>query len=891
MPYRNECMRTLDVNGKSYAIYDAAAACNQKADGAYQKLPYSLRILAENIVRNETDPILRDTALTALIDRLKDVDLPYRPSRVVLQDLLGTPALVDLAGLRDAVAEHGGDPLQVNPVTPVHLVVDHSLNVEHWGSPTAMDENMRIERIRNAERFSFLEWANQAFDNVSIIPSGTGILHQINIERLTPVIATRQAGDITVAYPDTLVGTDSHTTMINAIGVLGWGVGGIEAEAAMLGKSLMLRLPEIVGVRLEGDLPQGYIATDIALALSETLRATGVIGAYIEFFGPSLAQLSLADRGTISNMAPEFGATAALFPIDERTIDYMRMTGRSPAACALARGYAKSQGLWSDMLGHAVYDRLITVDLASIKRAIAGPKQPHQRIVLGLQKNRTAAIETLTTSAQDQSNETIFSEFGTIPDFAVVIAAITSCTNTSNPRAVLAAALLAKNAIGRGLKRAPWTKTSFAPGSRVVGDYLAHSGLDKDLDALGFNIIGYGCTTCNGMSGPLLSPELEDIIRKDGIATVAVTSGNRNFEGRIHPLAKEAFIMSPPLVVAYAIVGRANIDPEVDPLGHDVAGVPVFLNEIWPSDQELDALEKSVVTAGLFESAYADVPAELTLRASATKGVDRARYVWDDASTYIRRPPYWTSACSATDSSSDLSGMRMLAMLGDHITTDHISPSGAILPESDAGQYLSARGVSISEFNSYGTRRGNHEAAMRATFASPRLKNELLPGKEGPFTRLLPGNTILSIFEAAQEYAKRSQPLMVIAGQNYGSGSSRDWAAKGPRLLGVRVVLAESFERIHRSNLAGMGILPLQFTSGDTRITLALTGDETIDIVGVGDDLKPNQILSAVIHRADGEAIKAAVLCRLDTHEEIHYFKQGGLLPQLLNQFLERSIP
>jgi 2-methylcitrate dehydratase (2-methyl-trans-aconitate forming) len=886
MSNSEKCMATLDVNGKEYAIYDAVAACNLKEEGAHEKLPYSLRILAENIVRTEGDAVLRDSALAALISRSKDVDLPYRPSRVVLQDLLGTPALVDLAGLRDAVAEHGGDPLQVNPVTPVHLVVDHSLNVEHWGSSSAMTENMNIERNRNAERFSFLAWANKAFHNVSIIPSGTGILHQINIERLTPVIATRQMDDMTIAYPDTLVGTDSHTTMINAIGVLGWGVGGIEAEAAMLGKALMLRLPEIVGVRLEGDLPQGYVATDIALALSETLRATGVIGAYIEFFGPSIAQLSLADRGTISNMAPEFGATAAIFPIDERTIDYMLMTGRSPSACALTRAYAKSQGLWSDMFADVIYDRTITVDLAGIKRAIAGPKQPHQRIVLGLKKNSSLPVEAATSFLE---NETSYLVSGEIPESAVVIAAITSCTNTSNPRAVLAAGLLARKALSRGLKRAPWTKTSFAPGSLVVGEYLSDAGLDKDLDALGFNIIGYGCTTCNGMSGPLLSPELENLIRKENIATVAVTSGNRNFEGRIHPLAREAFIMSPPLVVAYAIAGKGNIDPEIDPIGYDFAGAPVFLNELWPSDQELDELEQKVVTAKLFDSAYADVPAELSLRSAEPSDTDLARYEWNDSSTYIRRPPYWSAACRATNPLSDLSGMRMLAMLGDHITTDHISPSGAILAESDAGQYLLARGVPIAEFNSYGTRRGNHEAAMRATFASPRLQNELLPGKEGPFTRLLPDNSTLSIFEAAQEYATRSQPLLVIAGQNYGSGSSRDWAAKGPRLLGVRVVLAESFERIHRSNLAGMGILPLQFSNGATRKTLALTGDEIIDIEGVDAELKPNQILNAVIHRASGETIRISVLCRLDTHEEIQYFAQGGLLPQLLNQYLAQK--
>lgn len=884
MSINAQYVRDLNVNGVPYKIVDAAAALQAGAHGAYASLPYALRILCENIVRTEPDAAVRQVALAALIDRSKAVDIPFRPSRVVLQDLLGTPALVDLAGLRDAVAEQGGDPALVNPVTPVHLVVDHSLNVEHWGDREAMSRNMEIERVRNAERFSFLAWANRAFDNVSIIPSGKGILHQINIERLTPVIATAPVEGGTMAFPDTLVGTDSHTTMINAIGVLGWGVGGIEAEAAMLGKPLMLRLPEIVGIKLAGQLPTGYIATDIALALAEVLREASVIGAFVEFHGAAISQLSLADRGTISNMAPEFGATAAIFPIDERTIDYMRMTGRSPHACALTEAYAHSQGLWVSAFDDVRYDRTITVDLSTIKRAIAGPKQPHQRVILGTIKLEAGALAKAGASAASLPSP----DTGEAPpDGAVVIAAITSCTNTSNPRAVLAAGLLARNAVARGLRRAPWTKTSFAPGSTVVAGYLEKAGLTAALDALGFNIIGYGCTTCNGMSGPLLSDAVEAQVRANGTHTIAVTSGNRNFEGRIHPLAREAFIMSPPLVVAYAIAGNGRIDPEFDPLGHDAQGRAVYLKELWPTDAELDALEARVVTADLFGAAYADISADLNVQQSGGKPAFDARYQWDGNSTYIRRPPYWAPECRTTDPHSDFAGMRALAMLGDHVTTDHISPSGAILPDSDAGKYLLGHGVTRQEFNSYGTRRGNHEAAMRATFASPRLQNELVRGREGPLTVILPEGLETTIFQAAQEYARRGQALLVIAGKNYGSGSSRDWAAKGPRLLGVRVLLAESYERIHRSNLAGMGILPLQFMDGQSRISLGLTGRETFDIGGVDAALVPGQVVTVRISYADGNATTISARCRLDTHEEVAYFAAGGLLPQLLGNYMK----
>ena len=857
----------VSANGIEYRVSDIRGVVTDLG-GDYAKLPYSLRILAENVLRGEADP---EAALKVICARSKEFDIPFRPARVVLQDLLGTPALVDLAGLRDAVAAQGGNPRLVNPVTPTHLVVDHSLNVERWGDASALADNEAIERERNAERFQFLDWCNKAFSNLSIIPSGKGILHQINLERLTTVIGTQRRDGELWAFPDTLVGTDSHTTMINAIGVLGWGVGGIEAEAAMLGKSLMLRLPEIVGVRLEGTLPQGYLATDIALALTELLRKAGVIGSFLEFFGPGVPQLSLADRGTLSNMAPEFGATAAMFAIDDRTLHYLRITGRGGQISGLTEAYARAQGLWHDSLGAVEYNRVVTLDLGTVERSIAGPKQPHQRIVLG----QKAPATNLPTGLDNGS---------------VVLAAITSCTNTSNPRGVIAAGLVARNARKRGLKRAPWVKTSFAPGSMVVAGYLERSGLNNDLDALGFNLVGYGCTTCNGMSGPLLSPEIEEEIRTRKLETVAATSGNRNFEGRVHPLAREVFIMSPPLIVAYAIAGTYLIDPEKDALGVDDNGVPVYLHELWPSDEELTSIETENLTADLFDKAYEDVPREAGLIASDLRAGVSDQYAWQANSTYIRKPPYWSDAVTATDISKDLSNMRVLAMLSDNITTDHISPSGAILPESDAGQYLQSHGIAVPDFNSYGTRRGNHEAAQRATFASPRLKNELLEdGREGPWTLLLPEKEVTTIFQAAEIYADRKQSLIVVAGKEYGSGSSRDWAAKGPRLLGVRVVVAESFERIHRTNLAGLGILPLQFEQGVSRQSLGLNGRETFSVEGITDDFQPGAKVTLVIERENGETERVTVVSRLDTFEDVRYFRSGGLLPQLLIESMKNA--
>lgn len=857
----------LAANGRDYRVANIREAV-ASVGGDFAKMPLSLRILAENILRTEAEPI---AALSVVSQRAKDQDIPFRPARVVLQDLLGTPALVDLAGLRDAVAERGGDPRQVNPVTPTHLVVDHSLNVERWGNAKALAENEAIERERNAERFAFLDWCNKAFNNLSIVPSGNGILHQINLERLTTVVGTKEIDGELWAFPDTLVGTDSHTTMINAIGVLGWGVGGIEAEAAMLGKALMMRVPEIVGVRLEGAPPSGYVATDISLALTELLRKAGVIGSVLEFFGPGVSTLSLSDRGTLSNMAPEFGATAAMFAIDERTLHYLRLSGRGGEISALTEAYAKQQGLWHDTLTEVEYDRVVTLDLSTVGRAIAGPKQPHQRILLGKKDPATSLPSGLDNGS-------------------VVIAAITSCTNTSNPRGVIAAALVARNALRRGLKRAPWVKTSFAPGSKVVADYLERAGLNKDLDQLGFNVVGYGCTTCNGMSGPLINEEIENEIRTRKLETVAATSGNRNFEGRVHPLAREVFIMSPPLIVAYALSGTYLVDPEKDPLGTDSEGKPVYLHELWPGDEELARIEEASLSADLFDKAYENIPREAGLIASDLRAGVSDQYAWQADSTYIRKPPYWSEELTASVPEKDLQKMRALVMLSDNITTDHISPSGAILPDSDAGTYLKSHGIDVPEFNSYGTRRGNHEAAQRATFASPRLKNEMLAdGREGPWAVVLPENQITSVFEAAQTYAARKQPLIVIAGKEYGSGSSRDWAAKGPRLLGVRVVVAESFERIHRTNLAGLGILPLQFEAGVSRQTLGLTGRELFSVEGIHEQFEPGAKLALVIERADGEVERVTVISRLDTFEDVRYFRRGGLLPQLLVERLEKA--
>ncbi|MGF6780070.1 aconitate hydratase AcnA [Paraburkholderia sp. GAS334] len=862
--------RTLPIQTVEFV---SVADAMQPVDAAqFARMPYCARVLAENIVRRQSAADVSGY-LQALGARRHDVDFPYYPARVVLQDLLGTPALVDLAGMRDAVAEAGGDPATVNPVVPTHLVVDHSLNVEVAGTaPDAMIRNMEIEQRKNAERFEFLAWCKQAFSNLDVLMPGNGILHQVNIEYLSPVVQVVDG----VAFPDTLVGTDSHTTMINALGVLGWGVGGIEAESVMLGRPIWMRLPEIVGVQLTGARQPGVMATDLVLAITEFLRKQKVVGTIIEFFGDGARGLPLADRATISNMAPEFGATAALFAIDDRTLEFLRLTGRSEEQITLVETYAKAQGLWADGFAHAEYDRTLSFDLSTVRRALAGPANPHDRVPLSALVSSGIAKRKAVPSTMEHDALSV-----PLTDGAVVIAAITSCTNTSNPRNMIAAGLLARNAIERGLKRQLWVKTSLAPGSRPVESYLRSAQLLAPLEALGFGIIGFGCTSCNGMSGPLPQAIEDDIVSRD-VHTVAVLSGNRNFNGRIHPRVREAFLASPPLVVAYAIAGTINIDIEADALGADRNGAPVYLADVWPSDEEIDSVLKENIHGGQYLRIYTQMFAARD--ADARQSSVPPRFPWREDSDYIRRPPYWKRELTTPARFRD---MRALAVLGDNVTTDDLSPSGAILADSAAGEYLIAHGVRPAEFNSYGTRRGDHLVAIRATFANNRLRNEMAGGREGSYTRLEPEGTVTRLFDAAERYLARGQELIVVAGKNYGAGSSRDWAAKGVRLVGVRAVVCENFERIHRSNLVGMGVLPLEFTDGVTRNTLSLDGSETYTIEGVGNAIQPGERLTLRISRRNGETLSTPVKCRVDTLEEVQIFEAGGLLPRIAGEFMK----
>ncbi|MES2186483.1 MAG: aconitate hydratase AcnA [Pseudomonadota bacterium] len=861
---------TLSPEGVRY--HDVAATVECIRPGAFALMPYSVRVLAENLVRKSSALPGCGAMLLALIERRHDVDFPFYPARVVLQDLLGTPALVDLAGMRDAVAEAGGDPRAVNPVIPTQLVVDHSLNVEVAGHVAdAMPRNMAIERRKNAERFAFLAWCKQAFSNLDVLMPGSGILHQINIERMSPVVQVQDG----IAFPDTLVGTDSHTTMIDALGVLGWGVGGLEAESVMLGRASWMRLPQIVQVRLEGTVLPGVLATDVVLGLTEFLRAQQVVGSILEFHGPGVAGLPLADRATIANMAPEFGATAAMFAIDGRTLDYLRLTGRAEAQVELVAAYARAQGLWADAFAGAEFDRTLHFDLSTVELALAGPSDPHQRQPLARLKELGIA------HAHPGVPDT-----GPMPEGAVVIAAITSCTNTSNPRSLIAAGLLARNAVARGLVRKPWVKTSLAPGSQAVEKYLAEGGLLEPLQQLGFGIIGFGCTSCNGMSGPLDLAIEQDILARQ-LHTTAVLSGNRNFDGRVHPRVKEAFLASPALVVAYAIAGSIRVDVAHDPLARDANGQDVRLADLWPTDAEIDQVLHASVKASQFTAVYDPMFARVApAREGAGAGVETpVLYAWQEDSTYIRRPPYWQDRFTTLGT---FQGMRALAVLGDNITTDHLSPSGAILPDSAAGEFLVAHGVQPADFNSYGTRRGDHVVAIRATFASNRLKNEMV-GVEGSLARVEPEGRVVRLFEAAQTYMERGQPLIIVAGKNYGSGSSRDWAAKGVRLIGVQAVVCENFERIHRTNLVGMGMLPLEFEAGTTRTTLRIDGTETFDIAGWDGVPPPGARLTLRIHRRDGSVQDTPVVCRIDTEEERQVFAAGGLLPRMRQEFLQAA--
>ncbi|MGY0713439.1 Fe/S-dependent 2-methylisocitrate dehydratase AcnD [Azospirillum argentinense] len=852
--------------------FDARAAVNALRPGAWDGLPYVSRVLAEQLVRR-CDPALLDDALQQLVERRRDRDFPWYPARVVCHDILGQTALVDLAGLRDAIAEQGGDPAKINPVVPTQLIVDHSLAVEYGGDdPQAFEKNRAVEDRRNEDRFHFIDWTRRAFENVDVIPAGNGIMHQINLETMSPVIQVRDG----VAFPDTCVGTDSHTPHVDALGVIGIGVGGLEAETVMLGRASMMRLPDIVGVRLTGARQPGITATDIVLALTAFLREQRVVGAWIEFFGEGAAGLSVGDRATISNMCPEYGATAALFHIDRQTIDYLRLTGRAPEQVALVETYAKTLGLWADALRTAEYERVLAFDLASVERTMAGPSNPHRRLPTAALKERGIAVGLDTAQEEERA--------GLLPDGAVVIAAITSCTNTSNPRNVVAAGLLAKKANALGLVRKPWVKTSFAPGSKVARLYLEEAGLLAELETLGFGIVAYACTTCNGMSGALDPAIQREIVDRDLYAT-AVLSGNRNFDGRIHPHAKQAFLASPPLVVAYAIAGTVRFDIERDALGVDRDGKPITLKDLWPSDAEIDAIVASCVRPEQFRAVYDP------MFAANRDGVEKTSplYDWRPASTYIRRPPYWDTegvgALAATPRT--LTGMRPLAVLPDNITTDHLSPSNAILANSAAGEYLARMGLPEEDFNSYATHRGDHLTALRATFANPQLVNEMavVEGavRKGSLTRLEPDGTVMRMWEAIETYLERRQPLIVVAGADYGQGSSRDWAAKGVRLAGVEAIVAEGFERIHRTNLIGMGVLPLEFKPGTTRLTLGLDGSETYDVTG---ERRPRTDLTLVVHRRDGGTLRVPVTCRLDTAEEVSIYEAGGVLQRFAQDFL-----
>ncbi|EPV0879851.1 Fe/S-dependent 2-methylisocitrate dehydratase AcnD [Vibrio vulnificus] len=864
MSNKNNTLYRKPLPGSSLDYFDAREAVEAISPGAYARLPYTSRVLAEQLVRRCEPSSLTDS-LKQLIERRRDLDFPWYPARVVCHDILGQTALVDLAGLRDAIAEQGGNPANVNPVVETQLIVDHSLAVEYGGfDPEAFEKNRAIEERRNEDRFHFIEWCKTAFENVSVIPAGNGIMHQINLEKMSPVVQVKEG----IAFPDTCVGTDSHTPHVDALGVIAIGVGGLEAETVMLGRPSMMRLPDIVGVKLVGQRQPGITATDIVLAITEFLRQQRVVSAYLEFFGEGAKALTIGDRATISNMTPEYGATAGMFYIDEQTINYLRLTGREPEQVALVENYAKHTGLWADDLHQVDYERVLEFDLSQVTRNLAGPSNPHRRLP-------TSELASRGIAGQYQEKE------GQLPDGAVIIAAITSCTNTSNPRNVVAAGLLAKKANQLGLTRRPWVKSSFAPGSKVAKLYLEEAGLLPELEKLGFGIVAYACTTCNGMSGALDPKIQQEIIDRDLYAT-AVLSGNRNFDGRIHPYAKQAFLASPPLVVAYAIAGTMRFDIERDVLGMDSSGKAIYLRDIWPSDEEIDAVVGSSVKPEQFRQVYIQM-----FKLDESERSESPLYDWRPMSTYIRRPPYWEGALAGERT---LSGMRPLAILGDNITTDHLSPSNAILASSAAGEYLAKMGVPEEDFNSYATHRGDHLTAQRATFANPKLFNEMVKEKDrvvqGSLARVEPEGKVTRMWEAIETYMQRKQPLIIVAGADYGQGSSRDWAAKGVRLAGVEAIVAEGFERIHRTNLVGMGVLPLQFKAGVNRNSLQLDGTELYDVMG---EIKPGADLALVITRTNGEKIDVAVTCRLDTEDEVHVYQAGGVLQRFAQDFLSEQ--
>jgi len=869
---------TLSVNGTEYTIFELSKI----TEGHVDKLPFSLKVLLENLLRHVADGDVQPEDISALANwdpqATPSQEISFTPGRVILQDFTGVPAVVDLAAMRDAVVKLGGDAESINPLSPAELVIDHSVQVDNYGTSNALDLNTKIEFQRNKERYSFLRWGQDAFDNFQVVPPNTGIVHQVNVEYLARVVFDRVKDGERLAYPDTVVGTDSHTTMVNGLGVLGWGVGGIEAEAAMLGQAVTMLIPQVIGFRLTGELSEGTTATDLVLTVTQMLREKGVVGKFVEFFGDGLSNLPLSDRATLANMGPEFGSTCGIFPIDGETIRFLETSGRSEEQCALIEAYAKAQGMWrEDGQEDPLYTDVLELDMATVVPSLAGPKRPQDRIPL---TNAKAQYEADRESG-DEKSATVAGPDGDyeLQDGAVAIAAITSCTNTSNPSVMIAAGLVARKAREKGLTTKPWVKTSLAPGSRVVTNYLEKPGLIDDLAALGFNVVGYGCTTCIGNSGPL-RPEIESAIKDNDLIATSVLSGNRNFEGRIHKLVKMNYLASPPLVVAYAIAGTMDRDIVAEPLGDDKDGNPVYLKDIWPSQAEVQELVLQNINREMFISSYKEVFAGDSNwnQIDAPKG---QIYAWDDASTYVKNPPYFEGMTMEPEARGDIKGARLLALLGDSVTTDHISPAGSIEPDSPAGQYLQDQGVSPGEFNSYGSRRGNHEVMMRGTFANIRLRNKLAPGTEGGWTTLQPSGEQTTIYDASMRYQSEGTPLMVIAGKEYGTGSSRDWAAKGTVLLGVKAVIAETFERIHRSNLIGMGVLPLQFKTGDSAESLGLSGAESFDIAGLGGS--PTEV-TVTATTADGSSKEFLVDVRIDTPKEWDYYNNGGILHYVLRQ-------
>ncbi|MAZ40071.1 MAG: aconitate hydratase AcnA [Legionellales bacterium] len=883
----DQIQQTLTVNSKKYQYFSIPEA-EKTGLGQFSSLPFSLKVLLENLLRNLDNKTVTETDIKAVAkwveNKTSTHEISYRPARVLMQDFTGVPAVVDLAAMRDAMKALGGNADKINPLIPVDLVIDHSVQVDSFASPKAFNTNVSLEMERNAQRYEFLKWGKKAFEDFRVVPPGTGICHQVNLEYLAKAVWQRQnqAGE-TVLYPDTVVGTDSHTTMINGLGVLGWGVGGIEAEAAMLGQPISMMIPEVIGVRLTGQLKEGIVATDLVLTITEMLRKRGVVGKFVEFFGSGLNELPLADRATIANMAPEYGATCGFFPVDKETLTYMRLSGRDEQTIATVEAYCKAQGLWRDANSpEPVFTDILDLDLSTVVPSLAGPKRPQDRVALTDMKNGfDNAFKALNPEGEINASFPVAQKDYALHAGDVVIAAITSCTNTSNPSVLIAAGLVAKKAVEKGLMRKPWVKSSLAPGSKVVTDYLKKANLQDYLDKLGFNLVGYGCTTCIGNSGPLPEP-IEKTISDNNLTVASVLSGNRNFEGRVHPLVQTNWLASPPLVVAFALAGTTRINLHQDPIGEDKNGNAVYLKDIWPSNHEVAQEVAHAVNHEMFSKEYADVfTGDDEWQAIQIPGGET--YSWNASSTYIQNPPYFEGMTKQVEKADDILNANILALLGDSITTDHISPAGSIKADSPAGKYLQEHGVAIKDFNSYGSRRGNHEVMMRGTFANIRIRNEMAPGTEGGYTTYIPNQEVMSIYDAAMKYKADNKSLVVIAGKEYGTGSSRDWAAKGTILLGVKAVIAESFERIHRSNLVGMGVLPLEFTNGETRKTLSLDGSETVSIKNIA-QLAPRKEIEATIKYKDGTEKQVILLCRIDTEQEVEYYHNGGILQYVLRE-------